>query len=382
LATPSGQHLAAGAAAPADVRLEDLRKAFGDVVAVDSVNLEIHEGEFFSLLGPSGCGKTTTLRMLGGFELPTSGRILLRGRDITHEPPEKRPVNMVFQSYALFPHLNVFENVAFGLRRRHVEKADIERRVGAALELVHLGDFGKRKPDQLSGGQQQRVALARALVCEPTVLLLDEPLGALDLKLRKALQTELKRVQLEVGITFVYVTHDQEEALALSDRIAVMDKGHVEQLGTPEELYDSPRTLFVAGFIGTSNLLPGTVDQVTGDEALVRLEGGETCLAQASGTRPGDTVAVVVRPEVIDIRPAGVTPGEAPVPALEGELVLSAYLGTSVSHRVQTDHGAILTVVVSRSHERLTSGDRVRVRWSAGDAKVLPRVAAAEEGPA
>jgi spermidine/putrescine transport system ATP-binding protein len=383
LATPIGQHPAASAVAPADVRLEDLRKAFGDVVAVDDVNLEIHEGEFFSLLGPSGCGKTTTLRMLGGFELPTSGRILLRGQDITHEPPEKRPVNMVFQSYALFPHLNVFENVAFGLRRRHVEKADIERRVGAALELVHLGDFGKRRPDQLSGGQQQRVALARALVCEPTVLLLDEPLGALDLKLRKALQTELKRVQLEVGITFVYVTHDQEEALALSDRIAVMDKGHVEQLGTPEELYDSPRTLFVAGFIGTSNLLPGTVEQVTGDEALVRLEGGETCLAQASGTRPGDTVAVVVRPEVIDIRGADVPQDDAPVPALEGELLLSAYLGTSVSHRVQTERGAALTVVVPRSHERLSSGDRVRVHWNAADAKVLPRtVAAQEEVPA
>jgi len=383
LATPNGQHLAAGADTPADVRLEDLRKAFGDVVAVDDVNLEIHEGEFFSLLGPSGCGKTTTLRMLGGFELPTSGRILLRGQDITHEPPEKRPVNMVFQSYALFPHLNVFENVAFGLRRRHVEKADITKRVGAALDLVHLGDFGTRKPDQLSGGQQQRVALARALVCEPTVLLLDEPLGALDLKLRKALQTELKRVQLEVGITFVYVTHDQEEALALSDRIAVMDKGRVEQLGTPEELYDSPRTLFVAGFIWTSNLLPGTVEQVTGEEALVRLEDGETCLAMVSGCRAGDAFSVVVRPEVIVIRSTSGAPDDAAVPALEGELLLSAYLGTSVSHRVRTDRGATLTVVVPRSHERLASGDRVRVYWNAADAKVLPRtVAAQEEVPA
>ncbi len=377
MATPSPQPAAPASGSSADVRLEDLRKAFGDVVAVDSVSLEIREGEFFSLLGPSGCGKTTTLRMLGGFELPTSGRILLRGRDITHEPPEKRPVNMVFQSYALFPHLSVFENVAFGLRRRRVEKAELARRVGAALELVHLPDFGRRKPDQLSGGQQQRVALARALVCEPTVLLLDEPLGALDLKLRKALQTELKRVQLEVGITFVYVTHDQEEALALSDRIAVMDKGRVEQLGSPEELYDTPGTLFVAGFIGTSNLLPGTVETVSGEEALVRLEDGETCLARAAGARAGDAVAVVVRPEDIRIERAAETDDGGP--ALMGELLQSAYLGTSVSHRVRSDHGMQLTVVVPRSHARLEWGDRVRVRWRADDAKVLPRAVAAQE---
>jgi spermidine/putrescine transport system ATP-binding protein len=364
------------------VRLEDLRKAFGDVVAVDDVSLEIHEGEFFSLLGPSGCGKTTTLRMLGGFELPTSGRILLRGQDITHEPPEKRPVNMVFQSYALFPHLNVFENVAFGLRRRHVEKADITRRVGAALELVHLPDFAKRKPDQLSGGQQQRVALARALVCEPTVLLLDEPLGALDLKLRKALQTELKRVQLEVGITFVYVTHDQEEALALSDRIAVMNAGRVEQLGTPEELYDSPNTLFVAGFIGTSNLLPGVVEQADGDEALVRLESGDVCAAQRGDGRVGDTVAVVVRPETIRVRRADHETGTAGR-EITGRVQQSAYLGTSVSHQVQTEGGAIVTVVVPRSHERLAGGDEVLLGWRTTDAKVLPRaVAAKQEEPA
>jgi spermidine/putrescine transport system ATP-binding protein len=381
LATDIGQHAAPRTAAPADVRLEDLRKAFGDVVAVDDVSLEIHEGEFFSLLGPSGCGKTTTLRMLGGFELPSSGRILLRGQDITHEPPEKRPVNMVFQSYALFPHLDVFENVAFGLRRRHVEKAELTRRVGAALELVHLPDFAKRKPDQLSGGQQQRVALARALVCEPTVLLLDEPLGALDLKLRKALQTELKRVQLEVGITFVYVTHDQEEALALSDRIAVMDRGHVEQLGTPEELYDAPQTLFVAGFIGTSNVLPGTVERVAGGEALVRLEAGDACTAKAAGTSAGHAVSVVVRPEVIEIERSGsddAANDAGGTPAIAGRVLQSAYLGTSVSHRVRTERGATLP----RSHQRLAGGDRVRVRWRAGDAVVLPRTAAQEENSA
>jgi spermidine/putrescine transport system ATP-binding protein len=377
LATTVGEHAAPRSGAPADVRLEDLRKVFGDVVAVDDISLEVHEGEFFSLLGPSGCGKTTTLRMLGGFEPPDAGRILLRGRDITREPPEKRPVNMVFQNYALFPHLDVFENVAFGLRRRHTEKAELARRVGAALELVHLPDFAKRKPDQLSGGQQQRVALARALVCEPAVLLLDEPLGALDLKLRKALQTELKRVQLEVGITFVYVTHDQEEALALSDRIAVMDRGRVEQLGTPEELYDAPRTLFVAGFIGTSNLLPGTVEQVSGGGVLVRLAGGDACQGIGSGITVGQAVSVVVRPEAIGIERAGAD--EAPAPAIEGRVLQSAYLGTSVSHRVRTDRGATLTVVVPRGHERLSGGERVRVRWRADDAMVLPRTAAQEE---
>ncbi len=372
LAIPTGQHAAPAGQAPADVRLERLRKSFGDVVAVDDVTLDIREGEFFSLLGPSGCGKTTTLRMLGGFELPTSGRILLRGQDITHQPPERRPVNMVFQSYALFPHLDVFGNVAFGLRRRHVEKTEIARRVGAALDLVHLPDFAKRRPDQLSGGQQQRVALARALVCEPTVLLLDEPLGALDLKLRKALQTELKRVQLEVGITFVYVTHDQEEALALSDRIAVMNQGQVEQLGTPEELYDSPRTLFVAGFIGTSNLLPGTVEGVAAGEARVRLDGGEACAAQAAGVAAGDAVSVVVRPEAIGMRHAG-EPEDVQRPWIGGQVLQSAYLGTSVSHRVQTDAGLTLTVVVPRSQERFAGGERVRLGWAPSDAKVLPR---------
>jgi spermidine/putrescine transport system ATP-binding protein len=237
--------------APPEIRLVDLEKHFGGVRAVDGVSLEVGAGEFFSLLGPSGCGKTTTLRMIGGFELPTGGKILLRDRDVTMDPPDKRPVNMVFQSYALFPHLDVGENVAFGLRRRKVDKAEITQRVGEALDLVRLGDYARRKPNQLSGGQQQRVALARALVNRPNVLLLDEPLGALDLKLRRQLQIELKRIQTEVGITFVYVTHDQEEALTMSDRIAVMHAGKVEQLGTPEELYERPATRFVADFIGT-----------------------------------------------------------------------------------------------------------------------------------
>jgi spermidine/putrescine transport system ATP-binding protein len=270
-----------------EIRLTELTKHFRDVRAVDSVSMDIRSGEFFSMLGPSGCGKTTTLRMIGGFELPTTGRVELRGRDVTMDPPDKRPVNMVFQNYALFPHLDVAENIAFGLRRKSVDRAQIKQRVGDALDLVHLTGYDRRKPNQLSGGQQQRVALARALVNRPNVLLLDEPLGALDLKLRKALQIELKRVQTEVGITFVYVTHDQEEALTMSDRIAVMQAGKVEQLGTPEELYDRPATPFVADFIGTTNLLHGVVEGLEGDSAVVRLASGDRCRVGTVDRVPG-----------------------------------------------------------------------------------------------
>ena len=274
-----------------EIRLSSVSKRFGDVRAVDDVSLEIRSGEFFSLLGPSGCGKTTTLRMIGGFELPTSGVIELRGVDMTRASPDKRPVNMVFQNYALFPHLNVHDNVAFGLRRHKVKEAEVKVRVAEALDLVHLGGYGRRKTNELSGGQQQRVALARALVNRPQVLLLDEPLGALDLKLRKSLQLELKRIQVEVGITFVYVTHDQEEALTMSDRIAVMNRGKVEQIGLPEELYERPATRFVADFMGTTNLLKGSVEAVDGTVATVRLDGGDQCRAAARRSargRPGD----------------------------------------------------------------------------------------------
>jgi len=362
-----------------EVRLVELTKRFGDLVAVDHVSLDIRGGEFFSLLGPSGCGKTTTLRMIGGFELPSSGRIELLGRDISHDPPERRPVNMVFQSYALFPHLSVGDNVGFGLRRRKVADAEVRRRVGEALELVRLPGYERRRPDQLSGGQQQRIALARALVCEPTVLLLDEPLGALDLKLRRQLQVELKRIQLEVGITFVYVTHDQEEALALSDRIAVMHGGRVEQLGTPEELYDRPATRFVADFIGTTNLLAGTVIAGGPDGGLVRLEGGERCPV-IGGPGVGSAVELAIRPEAMTLTAeaamdaAAVPVGEAP-PATElrGHVLQSAYLGTSVSHRVRTDGGQVLTVVVPRSAGRPSPGDRVRVAWDPSDVLVLER---------
>src|SRR6476469_7018520 len=241
-----------------EIRLEQLVKSFGEVVAVDGIDLDMPPGEFFTMVGPSGCGKTTTLRMIAGFERPTSGRILLDGDDVAQTPPHRRNVNTVFQSYALFPHLNVADNVAFGLKYKKVTKAERTTMVNEALALVQLADYGKRKPGQLSGGQQQRVALARALVLRPRVLLLDEPLGALDARLRKDLQVELKALQQNLGITFVYVTHDQEEALTMSDRLAVMSDGHVEQMGDPQEVYEAPDTLFVAEFLGVSNLLSGT----------------------------------------------------------------------------------------------------------------------------
>jgi spermidine/putrescine transport system ATP-binding protein len=350
----------ASAAAP-EIRLIDLEKRFGDVRAVDGVTLDIASGEFFSLLGPSGCGKTTTLRMVGGFELPTGGRILLRDRDITMDPPDKRPVNMVFQNYALFPHLDVFGNIAFGLKRRNVAKNEIATRVGDALELVHLEGYGARKPNQLSGGQQQRVALARALVNRPNVLLLDEPLGALDLKLRRRLQLELKRIQVEVGITFVYVTHDQEEALTMSDRIAIMNAGKVEQLGTPEELYERPLTRFVADFIGTTNLLHGTVER----DGSVRLTSGEPAPCAHEGLTPGSEVDLSVRPEAIRL-----SDGEDGT-GIRGRVEQAAYLGTNVSYQIRTSGGLSLTVLVPKSGARLPAGTDVAITWPAADALVV-----------
>ena len=272
--------------------LDGTRKEFGDFVAVDRADFAIVRGEFFSLLGPSGCGKTTLLKMIAGFERPTAGRVLLEGVDVSNVPPHERNVNTVFQQYALFPHMSVYDNVAFGLRAKKVAAAETRRRAMEMLEIVRLAEFARRRPAQLSGGQQQRVALARALVNLPSALLLDEPLAALDLKLREAMQIELKRIQREVGITFVFVTHDQGEALTMSDRIAVMSRGKVEQIGTPEEIYAKPASIFVAGFIGSANLLPGTLDSVDDGRARVRLDSGavvETPRRDARPTgRPGD----------------------------------------------------------------------------------------------
>jgi spermidine/putrescine transport system ATP-binding protein len=353
--------------AEVDVRLERVTKDFGVTVAVDDMSLDITVGEFFSLLGPSGCGKTTTLRMIGGFEEPTRGAIYLRGRDVTDLPPHKRDVNTVFQSYALFPHLNVFENVAFGLRRRKVSSEDIETRVGRALKLVDLEGFEKRKPGQMSGGQQQRVALARALVNEPEVLLLDEPLGALDLKLRKQMQLELKRIQQEVGITFIYVTHDQEEAMTMSDRFAVMRNGKIEQIGPPEEVYEDPQTEFVASFLGASNLLDGELKEKTNGESSILLAGGDLVHlpSERAPFGSGATVKVGVRPEKITIGPDDGSPVTSGWNAVSGLLRMSTYIGVSHQYQVEGPGGHELTVWVQNlgAEPAPRPGERVRLSW-------------------
>jgi len=289
-----------------DIEIEHVTKRFGDFVAVKDMNLKIKKGEFFSMLGPSGCGKTTTLRMVAGFDQPTEGEIYLANTPVAGVPPYKRPVNTVFQSYALFPHLSTWENIAFGLSRKGVEKNEIQQRVGEAIAMVEMESMKDRKPVQLSGGQQQRVALARALVNRPTVLLLDEPLGALDAKLRKAMQLELKKLQSEVGITFIYVTHDQEEALTMSDRLAVMSQGLVEQIGTPTEIYENPQSAFVANFIGVSNIYLSDVIRVENGVAECRTDKGLGVLVsvQDKAIKAGDKVGVVIRPEKLAIAPA------------------------------------------------------------------------------
>jgi spermidine/putrescine transport system ATP-binding protein len=349
-----------------DVRLDRVTKLFGDVAAVDDLSLDIATNEFFSLLGPSGCGKTTTLRMIGGFEDPTYGTVYLGGHDVTDLPPYQRDVNTVFQSYALFPHLDVFENVAFGLRRKKVEKAEIERRVAETLRLVDLAGFERRKPRQMSGGQQQRVALARALVNHPQVLLLDEPLGALDLKLRKQMQLELKTIQQEVGITFIYVTHDQEEAMTMSNRLAVMRHGRIEQLGAPEDVYEHPATEFVAGFLGASNLLDGEVASLNGT-AQIRLATGETVVADdpSIDSNVGSTVRVGVRPEKISIVPED-EPAATGRNHVDGTVLMATYIGVNYQYRVDGPGGRELTVFVqnqgaSGSHPSV--GQRVRLEW-------------------
>jgi spermidine/putrescine transport system ATP-binding protein len=278
------------------IELRDVSKTFGDFQAVKRADFSIRRGEFFAMLGPSGCGKTTTLKMIAGFEQPTTGQVMLEGVDVSAVPPHKRNVNTVFQQYALFPHMSVADNVAFGLRAKKVAESEVKSRVAEMLEVVRLGDFATRRPSQLSGGQQQRVALARALVNMPSALLLDEPLAALDLKLREAMQIELKRIQREVEITFVFVTHDQGEALTMSDRIAVMNEGVVEQIGTPEEIYNRPQSLFVAGFIGSANLLPGHVRDTTSTGCVVELLNGQRVAATGEHAI-GSKVSVMLRPE-------------------------------------------------------------------------------------
>jgi spermidine/putrescine transport system ATP-binding protein len=348
------------------IGLVGVGKDFGShgdqVAAVNNISIDIGEGEFFSLLGPSGCGKTTTLRMIAGFEVPSRGRVLLYGKDVTSLPPNKRDVNMVFQNYALFPHMSVRDNVAFGLERRKVDKPQVRQRVGEALELVELAGRENRRPRELSGGQQQRVALARALVNRPRALLLDEPLGALDLKLRQTMQIELKRIQREVGITFVYVTHDQGEALTMSDRLAVMHDGNIEQVGAPRDLYERPGTRFVAGFIGTSNIVTGHVVEVRADGAVLRTATAEFVIVPLH--RPasvGDVVEATIRPERMRLFIEPPTSGCR----LQGRVQEIVYLGTSTNYTVATALGDLVVLQFNLDDDSpaVRRGDDVWVGW-------------------
>ena len=361
-----------------DVRLESVTKTFKETVAVDDLTLEIADGEFFSLLGPSGCGKTTTLRMIGGFEEPTAGAIYIGDDNVAGLPPYRRDVNTVFQSYALFPHLSVFENVAFGLRRTKVSKSEVEGRVNDSLVLVDLPGYEERRPAQLSGGQQQRVALARALVNNPQVLLLDEPLGALDLKLRKQMQLELKRIQEEIGITFIYVTHDQEEAMTMSNRLAVMRSGRIEQVGAPEHTYENPATEFVAGFLGASNLLPARIKE--GSDSVVVLEDGaeiEVPPTRLADARP--PLRIGVRPE--KIRLTTDEEDDSSWNVLKGTLVVRTFVGVSNQYTVEGPSGARLTVYAQNlgGGGAPAEGDSVRLLWRPEHTFVVTAEATAKE---
>jgi len=351
------------------VELSGVTKRFGEFVAVDDLTLEIREGEFFSLLGPSGCGKTTTLRMIAGFEEPSEGSISVAGEPMLGVPPYRRPVNTVFQSYAVFPHMNVFDNVAFGLRRAGVKGDELRQRVTQACEMVQLSGFEKRKPGALSGGQQQRVALARALVNKPKVLLLDEPLGALDLKLRKEMQLELKSLQHEVGITFVYVTHDQEEALTMSDRIAVMNEGRVQQVADPNALYESPRNHFVANFIGQTNVFSGTVESVNADRVTLRTRGGERIEAvtrEENRVEVGAEAQATVRPEKVRFGSAGDNVSNA-------EIRQIVYLGVSTQYIAELSDETPLVLYQQNVHDSAGPGvgEEVSVTWDAHNCLVL-----------
>ncbi|MCW3023435.1 MAG: transporter ATP-binding protein [Conexibacter sp.] len=377
IAAPEGERVAADRAPEADIRLEGVTKRFGEMVAVDDLTLSIERGAFYALLGPSGCGKTTTLRMIGGFEDPSEGIIYLGGQAVTDLPPYKRDVNTVFQSYALFPHLSVERNVAFGLERKRLSKSEVATRVAETLDMVQMGGLAKRRPAQLSGGQQQRVALARALVNRPRALLLDEPLGALDLRLRKQLQIELKRIQQEVGITFVHVTHDQEEAMSMADTIAVMNHGRIEQAGSAEELYERPRTAFVANFLGVSNLVDGKVLERGVEMATVETDDGTVqipCARMAEGA--GDAVRIGVRPEKIDLIAAadGVPPGRN---ALHGTVAVASFLGVSIQYLVTAPGGEELTVISpnrdGQQARSLGPGQDVLLTWDPQHTFVVAR---------
>ena len=352
------------------IQLDHVRKSFGDFVAVEHADFGIEQGEFFAMLGPSGCGKTTTLKMIAGFEQPTSGKVLLNGVDVSRVPPYKRNVNTVFQQYALFPHMTVADNVRFGPKAKKVPKSEYEPNVAQMLEVVRLTEFADRKSTQLSGGQQQRVALARALVNFPSALLLDEPLAALDLKLREAMQFELKRIQREVGITFVFVTHDQGEALTMSDRIAVMSDGRVEQIGTPEEIYNSPATLFVAGFIGSANLLPGEVVSADGTDTVVKLTAGPTVRARTSTVRQPDApVSVMLRPE----RLTATTQARSDGRSVDGTVSDVVFQGATarIVVRLADDSEVIASVVTGTDIPFLHPGSTVHLSWEPGSAFLL-----------
>jgi spermidine/putrescine transport system ATP-binding protein len=363
MATTAPTSAEAAQAVTPDIRFENVTKRFGDTVAVDALDLEIPKGTFFALLGPSGCGKTTSLRMIGGFEEPTEGRVFLAGKDVTDVPPFKRDVNTVFQSYALFPHLDVQSNIAFGLERRKLPREEIRRRVAEVLELAELTGFEKRKPGQLSGGQQQRVALARALVNRPQALLLDEPLGALDLRLRRQLQIQLKRIHDEVGLTFVHVTHDQEEAMTMADEIAVMNAGRIEQRGSAHELYEHPATEFVARFLGTSNLIDAKLRRK--DAGLCEYETHDGATIHATVAREGD-VAIGVRPEklsIVDSEPEGCN-------VLRGRVEVASFLGVSLQYIVRTHGGEELVVLEQNNrvssnpqHGSVGPGQEVLLAW-------------------
>ena len=362
------------------ITLDKVSKRFGGVQAVYETSVDIEEGEFFSILGPSGCGKTTTLRMIAGFEDPDEGRILLRGVDVTRRPPNHREVNMVFQHYALFPHMDVFRNVAFGLNLKGVPKDEQRARVLDILSMVRLEGMERRRPIQLSGGQQQRVALARALVNRPAALLLDEPLGALDVKLRKQMQLELKRIQSELGTTFVYVTHDQEEALAMSDRIAIMNEGRVEQIGSPRDVYERPETAFVADFVGVLNALEFRTDQIEGGMAVMRVSGDERIVLAHASPRLGEQLTVAVRPEQIRIAPDGL-PAPEGGSRLRGEVAQVVYLGTVTQFHVGTSLGS--RVLSHRLNDEAIStlqpGQKVMLTWSPEHTSLLGGASSEDE---